>query len=99
MTRGRRTIGITYSTFTLAGWRPGDRGVNRSTSVDMVLLGHSDAFTLFAPQPDPNDASRVLVPYELNGQPGVLDAQVTDEGYLICTVRTGSARLTHPGRD
>jgi hypothetical protein len=96
---GGRTVGIAYGTFSLAGWKPGDRGFSRSTSMDQVLLGRSDVFTLFAPQPDPNDASLVMAPYELNGQPGILDAQVTDEGYLICTVRTGPAHLTHPGQD
>ena len=60
---------------------------------EMDPLLPSDVFTLFAPQPDPNDRSVANVPYELNGQPGVIDAEVQDDGYVQCAVRSGPARL------
>ena len=90
---GARVAGITHGVFSLAGWKPGDRGAHRSAMNENVFLERSDVFTLFAPQADPNDPSLVNVPYELNGQPGVIDAEVTDKGRIRCTVRTGPARL------
>ncbi len=60
---------------------------------EQVLLLPADQFTLFAPQADPDDASRVRVPYELNGKLGTLNAVVSDRGFVQFSVGTGPAKL------
>jgi hypothetical protein len=90
---GRRRVSLTQSTFRPAGWKIGDRAVVVSFMSEQVLLKPSDVFTMFAPRLDPNDSSRVNVPYELNGQSGMLDAVVTDRGYVQISVRSGPAQM------
>ena len=89
----RRKVSLTQSSFRPAGRQPGDRAIIVSLMSEQVLLQASDIFTLFAPQPDVHNVSRTVVPYELNGQAGILDAIVTDQGYVQFSVRSGPALL------
>ena len=90
---GRRKVGLTQAEVRPVGWKPGARGQWVSYASKDVLLEPTDVFTLFAPQPDPHDASRIDVPYELNGQPGVLDGEVQDSGRVVFSVSAGPARM------
>jgi hypothetical protein len=90
---GRRMVSITQGAFAPVGWTPGARAVDVSYMSRQVLLAPEDRITLFAPQPDPTDASRVNIPYELNGQSGVLKAALTDKGYVEFSNDTGPANV------
>ena len=90
---GRRTVIITQAAVRPAGRRPGDRGRYETYAGNAVLLDPSDVFTLYAPQPNPHDKSLIDVPYELNGEAGVLGAEVQDNGRVLFSVRTGPARM------
>jgi hypothetical protein len=90
---GCRKVGLTQGAFRPVGCRPGSRGVCVSVMSKQLLMRQSDIFTLFAPQPDPADASRVNVAYELNGQGGELKAVVMDRGYVDFSTASGLARV------
>lgn len=90
---GQRRVCLTQSTFKPAGWKPGAKAIWMTFSSEDVLLKQSDVFTLFAPQPDPDDTSRITMPYELNGQRGVLKAAVTDQGRVHFRVHSGPAEI------
>lgn len=90
---GGRRVGLTQGAIRPVGWAPGTRGLAVSFMSKQVLLGPTDVFTLFAPQPDPADASAVRVPYELNGQRGELRAVVTDRGYVDFSNASGPATV------
>lgn len=90
---GGRKVSVTQVAFRPVGWTPGARGLSVSYMSRRVLLKPSDIFTLFAPQPDPKDKSRITIGYELNGQSGVLDAVITDRGYVQIDVGSGPAKV------
>ena len=45
----------------------------------------------FAGQPDPHDASRFTMAYELDGQEGIIDGQLLDDGSVHLVIRNGPA--------
>ncbi len=90
---GRRKVTLTQQSFQPVDSRFGSRWRAVSYNSLFLLLQPSDTLTVFAPQPDPDDGSRVNVPYELNGQAGLLDGVVTDNGYVKYSVRTGNVEL------
>jgi hypothetical protein len=90
---GRRMVGLTQGAFAPVGWTPGTRAIDVSYMSRQILLNPDDRITLFAPQPDPTVPSRINVPYELNGQSGVLKATVTDNGYVDFTNDSGPATV------
>jgi hypothetical protein len=78
------------------GWWPASH-VDWKPDLKMKLpLTRSDAITIFAPQPDRADRSRIHIPYELNGHPGVLDAIIAADGHLEYAIASGPVRLARP---
>ena len=94
--QGQRYVVLTQAAFTPVGWTLGARGICVSYLSRGVLLEASDHLTLFAPQPDPKDPSRIAVPYELNDQRGMIEGVVLDRGSVRFAVVSGPARLVDP---
>ena len=90
---GTRRVGYTQGSIKVAGWTPGERGTVSSWMSLQFVLAPTDTITLFAPQPDPKDPSRINIAYELNGQPGQMDGVVRNDGYVTFTIRTGPGKL------
>jgi len=90
---GKRRAAFTQGSVTPVGWTPGSRGIWVSTMSLQIELEPADRLTFFAPQPDPSDAARILVPYEINGVAGVLYGVVQDTGHVVFSVHSGPARL------
>jgi hypothetical protein len=88
-----RKASFTQGSIAPVDWTPGARGFSVSFMSDQILLQPADLLTLFAPQPDPADASRINFTYEINGAPGMIDAVVTDRGYVQMSFRNGPAKL------
>jgi hypothetical protein len=91
--QGRRKLYLTQAAYSAAEWKPGSLGTNVSFMGKVVMLDKSDIITLFAPQPDSVDVSRITIPYELNGNRGELSATVFDNGYLNYAVESGPAKV------
>jgi hypothetical protein len=89
-------VGLTQGAFGYVGLKPGQRGRSATYMSNQVLLGKGDVLTLFAPQPDRRDASRVVVSYELNGVAGELLGIVTDRGYVDFSTASGPAVMSRP---
>jgi hypothetical protein len=87
---------ITQGSTSLANWTPGSIGNSVSFNGFSVLLKIEDRFTLYAGQPDPSDKSKFSYVYELNGQRGVIDAQVQKNGYIKMKIRSGPAHEAPP---
>jgi hypothetical protein len=91
---GGRVICLQPDFVTPASWKPGSRGKHHSIHPPAIQLDGEDSFTLYAGQPDSSDPTRLSFAYELNGERGVIDGQLTDLGLgeLELTIRSGPAR-------
>ncbi|HEY7118933.1 MAG TPA: hypothetical protein VH475_20250 [Tepidisphaeraceae bacterium] len=49
---------------------------------------------IYAGHVDPNDPSRFMIGYEMDGQPGTIDGRFQDDGDVTLTVRDGPATLS-----
>ena len=96
---GSRKVGFAQRAFRQIGTGRGCMGFDIqevSFVSKQMLLGPSDVVTFFAPQPDSGDASRIFIPYELNGRSGQLSGTVMDRGYVEFAVESGAARVVSP---
>jgi hypothetical protein len=52
-----------------------------------------------AAQPDPNDPTHLTIPYDIDGKPGTIDANLNDGDRLLFTPRTGRLLAWTTGND
>ena len=78
----------------------GRRPRDGSTPATMPSIATTHQLRFFGGSPDPADGSHFTLPYELDGQPGVIDGWLRDDG-LVLTPRQGHAIPTakHPHWD
>lgn len=90
---GYRTAIIGQSAIRPVGWRIGSRGTSISISGNKMLLGPDDQLTVWAPQQDPDDSSRVTVMYEINDEKGMLEGSLDYDGRIYFSVLSGPAKM------
>jgi hypothetical protein len=90
---GDRLVSIGQSAIQPVGFSAGARGKRAAAISDDIGLGASDILPVFAPSPDPHNASRINIPYELNGHRGTFVATVTDSDYIAFAAAEGPATV------
>jgi hypothetical protein len=88
---GGRMLELYGSGKTLATFRPGTQVEGSGWGIQLNL-GPTDVFRIFWGQRDPLAADRFTMRYEFNGQAGLIDGRLLENGVLELVVRDGPLR-------